>query len=66
VFVEAVFCLNDFVRVCLCWDGVCLCVWEGVCFGGLCVVCMLVLSRWMLWCALCWGMVWPGCWSECC
>jgi len=19
-------CLNDFVRVCLCWDGLCLCV----------------------------------------
>jgi len=67
VLVEWCCLLNGFVLVCLCWDGVCvlLCC-EGVCFGGLCVVCVLVLSKLMVSCALCWGILLPRCCCEFC
>jgi len=64
VFVEAGFCYNDFGRVCFCWDDACLCVGRVFVFGGVCVVCLFVLSKLMVWCALCWGIVLPGCCSA--
>jgi len=55
------FVWNSLVHVCLWWDGVFVC-WEGVLFWpSLCGVCVFVLKRLMVWCALCWGIVWPGC-----
>jgi len=51
------FCARMFVLgwcVFVCCEGVCF-------FPGLCVVCVFVFSRLVVRCALCWGIVWPGC-----
>jgi len=45
---------------------VCVCVLGGCVFWRSCVVCALVLSRLMVWRALCWVIVLPGCCSEVC
>jgi len=50
------FCAGMFVL------GWCLFVCsEGVCFAGVRVVCVFVWRRLMVWCALCWEIVLPGC-----
>jgi len=51
VFVEAGFCLNDFVRVCLCWDGVCLCVGR-VYVLAVYVLCVCVGFERIDWCGV--------------
>jgi len=45
---------------------VCACVLGGCVFFVVCVVCVFVLSKLIVWCALCWGIVLPQCCSEIC
>jgi len=40
------FVLNDFVCVCLCWDGVCVCVLGG-CLFWLSMYCVCFCFEWM-------------------
>jgi len=66
VFVEAGFVLNDFVGVCLCCDGVCLCVGRAFVLTVyvLCVcVCFKRIDDVM---CIVWGIVWAGYCAEFC